>query len=151
MEGSYFQKRVRFVPHAVFYHGQDDCQPNGLISSSTGIKRWLPFGRCYWPQAGWAYLGTAPSKMGVIRICEAISTETGRNKRLEQETVIGTLTRMIVGWANHFCLALVGKAYRRWNDTPGKGYDSGCVPSTKCAGRPRTNFPKPTYTTCSVQ
>ena len=37
------------------------------------------FGRCYSPQTGRAYLGTVPSKKRVNRICEAISTETGRN------------------------------------------------------------------------
>jgi hypothetical protein len=34
-------------------------------------------------------LGTVPSKKRVIRICEAISGETGRNKTLlDQETVV---------------------------------------------------------------
>src|SRR6478672_666149 len=36
---------------------------------------------------------------------ERISQETGRNKTLlAQETVITTLNRMMVGWANYFCL-----------------------------------------------
>jgi RNA-directed DNA polymerase len=43
----------------------------------------------------------------------AISQETGRNKTLlAQETVITTLDRMMVGWANYFCLGPVSKAYR---------------------------------------
>ena len=47
------------------------------------------------------------------RLCEAISSETGRNKTLlDQETVVGTLNRMIIGWANYFCLGPVSKAYR---------------------------------------
>jgi RNA-directed DNA polymerase len=71
------------------------------------------FGRCYSPQTGRAYLGTVPSKKRVIRICEAISSETGRNKTLlDQQTVVGTLNRMMVGWANYFCLGPVSKAYR---------------------------------------
>jgi hypothetical protein len=71
------------------------------------------FGRCYSPQTGRAYLGTVPSKKRVIRICEAISSETGRNQTLlERETVVGTLNRMIIGWANYFCLGPVSKAYR---------------------------------------
>lgn len=71
------------------------------------------FGRCYSPQTGRAYLGTVPSKKRVIRICEAISSETGRNKTLlDQETVVGKLNRMITGWANYFCLGPVSKAYR---------------------------------------
>ncbi len=71
------------------------------------------FGRCYSPQTGRAYLGTAPSKKRVIRICEAISSETGRNKTLlDQGKVVGKLNRMMVGWANYFCLGPVSKAYR---------------------------------------
>ena len=50
------------------------------------------FGRCYSPQTGRAYLGTVPSKKRVRRICEAISSETGRSKaRLDHKTVVGTL------------------------------------------------------------
>ena len=71
------------------------------------------FGRCYSPKTGRAYLGTTPSKKRVQRICRAISEETGRNKTLlEQETVIEALNRMMVGWANYFCLGPVSKAYR---------------------------------------
>ena len=71
------------------------------------------FGRCYSPQTGRAYLGTVPSKKRVNRICEAISSETGRNKTgLDQGTVVGKLNRMMTGWANYFCLGPVSKAYR---------------------------------------
>ena len=71
------------------------------------------FGRCYSPQTGRAYLGTVPSKKRVIRICEAISSETGRNKTLlDQETVVDKLNRIMTGWANYFCLGPVSKAYR---------------------------------------
>jgi hypothetical protein len=52
-------------------------------------------------------------KKRVIRICDAISSETGRNKTLlDAETVVGKLNRMMVGWANYFCLGPVSKAYR---------------------------------------
>src|SRR5919109_301352 len=71
------------------------------------------FGRCYSPQTGRAWLGTVPAKKRVIRICEAISSETGRNKTLlDEETVIGKLNRQMIGWANYFCLGPVSKAYR---------------------------------------
>lgn len=71
------------------------------------------FGRCYSPRTGRAYLGTVPSKKRVIRICEAVSSETGRNKTLlDQETVVGKLNRLMTGWANYFCLGPVSKAYR---------------------------------------
>jgi len=71
------------------------------------------FGRCYSRKTGRVYLGTTPSKTRVQRICAAISQETGRNQTLlAQETVIQTLNRMMVGWANYFCLGPVGKAYQ---------------------------------------
>jgi RNA-directed DNA polymerase len=71
------------------------------------------FGRCYSPQTGRAYLGTVPSNKRVTRICEAISSETGRNKtRLDQVAVVDSLNRMMIGWANYFCLGPVSKAYR---------------------------------------
>jgi RNA-directed DNA polymerase len=71
------------------------------------------FGRCYSPQTGRAYLGTVPSNKRVTRICEAISSETGRNKTLlDQVTVVDSLNRMMTGWANYFCLGPVSKAYR---------------------------------------
>jgi len=71
------------------------------------------FGRCYWPKTGRAYLGTVPAKKRVIRICDAISSETGRNKtQRDQGTVVGRLNRMMIGWANYFCLGPVSKAYR---------------------------------------
>ena len=71
------------------------------------------FGRCYSRKTGRVYLGTTPSKTRVQRICAAISRETGRDKTLlAQETVIQTLNRMMVGWANYFCLGPVGQAYQ---------------------------------------
>ena len=72
-----------------------------------------PFGRCYSPKTGRSYFGTKPSKKRVQRICEAISHETGRNTTLgDPETVVGTLNRMMIGWANYFCLGPVSTAYR---------------------------------------
>jgi len=71
------------------------------------------FGRCYSQKTGRAYFGTVPSKKRVIRICRAISEETGQNKTLlDQKTVVATLNRMMMGWANYFCLGPVSKAYR---------------------------------------
>jgi len=71
------------------------------------------FGQCYSPKTGHAYLGTVPSKKRVQRICRAISEETSRNKTLlDQETVIATLNRMMIGWTNYFCLGPASKAYR---------------------------------------
>jgi hypothetical protein len=71
------------------------------------------FGRCYSPKTGRAYLGTVPAKKRVIRICQAISNETGRNRTLlDHQTVVTKLNQMMNGWANYFCLGSVSKAYR---------------------------------------
>src|SRR5665213_54929 len=71
------------------------------------------FGRCYSPKTGRAYLGTIPAKKRVIRICQAISGETGRNRtQLDHKTVVTKLNQMMNGWANYFCLGPVSKAYR---------------------------------------
>jgi group II intron reverse transcriptase/maturase len=71
------------------------------------------FGRCYSSKTGRAYLGTTQSKKRVQRICKGISQETERNKTLlAQETVITTLNRLMIGWANYFCLGPVSHAYR---------------------------------------
>jgi RNA-directed DNA polymerase len=70
------------------------------------------FGRCYSRKTGRAYLGTTPSKKRVQRICQSISEETGRNKTLlDRKTVVATLNRKMIGWANYFCLGPVSKAY----------------------------------------
>ena len=62
---------------------------------------------------GRAYLGSTPSKKRVQRVWEAISQETGRNRTLlAPETVITTLNRIMIGWANYFCLGPVSPAYR---------------------------------------
>src|SRR5271155_152632 len=71
------------------------------------------FGRCYSPKTGRAYLGTVPAKKRVIRICQAISSETGRNRTsLDHKTVVTKLNQMMNGWANYFCLGSASKAYR---------------------------------------
>jgi group II intron reverse transcriptase/maturase len=71
------------------------------------------FGRCYSPKSGRAYLGTIPARKRVIRICAAISQETGRNRTQSDLTAVVTkLNRRMTGWANYFCLGPVSKAYR---------------------------------------
>jgi len=71
------------------------------------------FGRCYSTKTGRAYLGTVPAKKRVIRICEAISSETGRNRiQLDHKTEVTKLNQMMNGWANYFCLGPVSKAYQ---------------------------------------
>jgi RNA-directed DNA polymerase len=71
------------------------------------------FGRCYSPQTGRAYLGTTPSKQRVQRVCAAISQLTRRSMtQLDVGTVVASLNRLTLGWANYFCLGPVSKAYR---------------------------------------
>jgi RNA-directed DNA polymerase len=71
------------------------------------------FGRCYSTKTGRAYLGTVPAKKRVIRICQAISDETGRNRtHLDHKTVVTKLNQMMNGWANYFCLGPASKAYQ---------------------------------------
>src|SRR6201993_2780759 len=70
------------------------------------------FGRCYSPKTGRAYWGTTPSKKGGQRLGKGISERARRSKtQLDRKTVVGTLNRMMVGWANYFCLGPVSKAY----------------------------------------
>src|SRR6266487_3538226 len=70
------------------------------------------FGRCYSMRKGRVYLGTVPSKKRVQRICRAISDETGRDKVWQDpRTIVEKLNRMMIGWANYFCLGPVSKAY----------------------------------------
>ena len=71
------------------------------------------FGRCYSPETGRCYIGTVPSKKRIVRVCEAIHAETGRHQTLlEHEAVVGKLNRIMIGWANYFCLGPVSTAYR---------------------------------------
>ena len=71
------------------------------------------FGRCYSPETGRCYIGTVPSKKRIVRVCEAIHAETGRHQTLlEHEAVVGQLNRIMIGWANYFCLGPVSTAYR---------------------------------------
>src|SRR5215470_3921237 len=70
------------------------------------------FGRCYSMRRGRVYLGTTPSKKRVQRICRAISDKTGRDTvRLDPKTLVEKLNRMLIGWANYFCLGAVSQAY----------------------------------------
>ena len=70
------------------------------------------FGRCYSMRRGRVYLGTVPSKKRVQRICRAISDETGRDRVWQDsKTIVGRLNRMMIGWANYFCLGPVSQAY----------------------------------------
>lgn len=71
------------------------------------------FGRCYSPKTGRAYLGTRPAQKRVQRICRAISETTGHSTtQTTPGTMVAKLNRMMIGWANYFCLGSVSPAYR---------------------------------------
>ena len=71
------------------------------------------FGRCYSMKTGRAYLGTVPAKSRVVRICDAISEDTGHDRtQLDPEIVVKKLNQRMNGWANYICLGPVSKAYR---------------------------------------
>jgi group II intron reverse transcriptase/maturase len=70
-------------------------------------------GRCYSPKTGRAYLGTRPSSRKIQAMCRAISEQTSRSGTfLAPVVVVSRLNRMLVGWANYFCLGPVTAAYR---------------------------------------
>jgi group II intron reverse transcriptase/maturase len=70
------------------------------------------FGRCYSMRRRRVYLGTVPSKKRVQRICRTISEETGRDTIGQTpQALVAKLNRMLIGWANYFCLGAVSKAY----------------------------------------
>lgn len=70
-------------------------------------------GRCYSPKRKCAYIGTQPSSKKIQAMCRAISEATGRASTfLEPGEMVARLNRMLVGWANYFCLGRVGAACR---------------------------------------
>ncbi len=69
-------------------------------------------GRCWSKKTGRAYIGTRPSQKRIVRLCRAISDETSRRWLLmDAEERVRKLNRMLIGWANYFCLGPVSKAY----------------------------------------
>jgi len=69
-------------------------------------------GRCYSPRTGRSYIGTRPSRKKIQRLCREISEMTTRRWTLLDATDrVARLNRMLVGWANYFCLGPVSKAY----------------------------------------
>ncbi len=69
-------------------------------------------GRCWSTKTGRAYLGTRPSKKKIIELCRTVSEKTSRNWEFRSvEELVTELNRLLVGWANYFCLGPVSKAY----------------------------------------
>jgi len=100
------------------------------------------FGRCYSPKTGRAYLGTVPAKKRVMRICQAISSETGRSTtHLDHTVVVTKLNQMLNGWANYFCLGPVNKAYRAVDRHACKRLRQWLCAKHKVFGRATGKFP----------
>ena len=70
-------------------------------------------GRCYSPRNGRAYWGTRPSRKKTQELCRKVSEMTRRRwTPLDVEDRVTQLNRMLVGWANYFCLGAASHAYR---------------------------------------
>jgi hypothetical protein len=101
------------------------------------------FGRCYSAKTGRAYLGTVPAKKRVIRICQAISSETGTNRTLlDHKTVVTKLNQMMNGWANYSCLGPVSKAYRAVDRHARKRLRQWLCAKHKAGGREIRKYPE---------
>jgi group II intron reverse transcriptase/maturase len=99
-------------------------------------------GRYYSSQTGRAYLGTKPSAKKVRRICDAVSERTGRHTTLlSAETLVGHLNRMLVGWANYFCLGPVSRAYRAIDQHVCRRLRQWLCAKHKVPGRGTARFP----------
>jgi RNA-directed DNA polymerase len=101
------------------------------------------FGQCYSPKTGRAFLGTVPSRKRVRRICETISELTGRDQLLlDQEMIVVRLNRILIGWANYFCLGPVSQAYRAVDEHAQKRLRQWLCAKHQVSGRATGRFPK---------
>jgi group II intron reverse transcriptase/maturase len=101
------------------------------------------FGRCYSPKTGRSYLGTVPSQKRVKRVCATISELTGRNQLLlDQAVVVARLNRVLIGWANYFCLGPVSKAYRAVDQHARKRLRQWLCAKHKVSGTGTGRFPE---------
>lgn len=99
-------------------------------------------GRCYSKQTGRAYLGTKPAAKKIRRICHAISEPTGRHTTLlSAAELVDHLDRLLVGWANYFCLGPVSQAYRAIDQHVCRRLRQWLCVKQKVQGRGTTRFP----------
>lgn len=71
------------------------------------------FGRCYSFKKKRFFLGTVPSKKRIRRMLRVLTEETGRDTySMNCQSMVEKLNRMLIGWANYFCLGSVSSAYR---------------------------------------
>jgi hypothetical protein len=70
-------------------------------------------GPCYRPRTGTSYLGSRPSAKKIASLKREIGELTSRRwVLLPEEFQVVRLNRLLVGWANYFCLGAVSAAYR---------------------------------------
>jgi hypothetical protein len=70
-------------------------------------------GLCWSPRTGKSYIGTKPSAKKIDRLKREISDQTRRNwLYTDVEDRVARLNRMLLGWANYFCLGPVSATYR---------------------------------------
>ena len=74
------------------------------------------FGRQRSHRTGRWFLGGAPSKKRIVRVCQTISTMTDRTRtHLSATELVAKLNPVLRGWAGYFCLGPVSTAYRKIN------------------------------------
>lgn len=70
------------------------------------------FGRLYSRRTGRAYIGPAPAKQKVQKLCRNLSKRTDRRTTsMDTKELVAKLNLMLRGWANYFCLGPVVRAY----------------------------------------
>jgi len=99
-------------------------------------------GRCHSTQTGKCYIGTRPSAKKITRLCEEISAMTSRRwTLLDVQDRVTRLNRLLVGWANYFCLGPVSKAYRAVDSHARWRLRQWLCVKHKVQGQGRTRFP----------
>ncbi len=101
------------------------------------------FGRCWSPKTGRAYIGTRPSAKKITGLIRVISEKTSRRwVRREAKVLVSELNRIMVGWANYFCLGPVSKAYAAVDQHASKRLRQWLCRKHKVRSRGTSRFPE---------
>ena len=99
-------------------------------------------GRCYSWKTGRAYLGTRPSKKAVRRVVAAISELTARQSlQTDVGDRVECLNRLMLGWANYFCLGPVTTTYKAVDRQACRRLRQWLCRKHKLQGRGTSRFP----------